>query len=183
MQAYVGDPSPKWREKLKKHLTCCRLSFQVLCSGGIAERAFVALLGWMLLLCSVHPLPQHSWGCPARSCQGLLDPLAPSAPSSQPCCRPSPALADPPALTAIPAKCPRPLQSGSQRVVRKGKRHQGHNYRGVEHRGSQLHEFLGPSPCRAYMPAAMSLFSFLSARGIALENVLKLCRRCEISIF
>lgn len=33
------------------------------------------------------------------------------------------------------------------------------------------------------MPAERSLFSFLPARGISLENVLKLCRRCEISIF
>lgn len=44
-------------------------------------------------------------------------------------------------------------------------------------------EFLCPSTRLTYVPAEMSLFSFLPARGIGLEDVLKLCRRCEISIF
>uniref|UniRef100_A0A8V0Z4I2 Synaptotagmin 16 n=1 Tax=Gallus gallus TaxID=9031 RepID=A0A8V0Z4I2_CHICK len=45
---------------------------------------------------------------------------------------------------------------------------------GREQRGSHLHDFLCLSALLSYMPAAVSLFSFLPAHGIGLENVLKL---------
>lgn len=72
-------------------------------------------------------------------------------------------------------------------MVGKGVWHQGCSYRkmetlGREQRGSHLHDFLCLSALLSYMPAAVSLFSFLPAHGIGLENVLKLCK-CEISIF